>query len=123
RLMPTLASHADSVEKVSSSGSPLAKPRIRTNRTLRSAYSASDRRQLRSLPLRFRTERFLLRVVSLELRTRLPRLQATYQHASTFYLQSAGQLAVGLSLFHRVLLCRFVLITVVGKDRKPNCGN
>src|SRR5262249_19670811 len=82
--MPTLASHADKVEKVSSRGSPLAKPRIRTNRTRLSVYSASDRRQLRSFPLRFRTERFPLLVESLELRTRLPGLQATYQHASHF---------------------------------------
>src|SRR5215831_10749827 len=87
RLTPTLASHADSVEKVSSSGSPLAKPRIRTNSTRLSVYSASDRRQLSSLPLRFRTERFPLRLESLDLRTRLPRLQVTYQHASTFCLQ------------------------------------
>src|SRR6516165_2437207 len=100
RLTPTLASHADSVEKVSSSGSPLAKPRTSTNKTLRSVYFASDRRQLRSFSLRFRTKR-PLRLESLELRTRLLRLQATHQlciHILTAV--SEGQLwAV---LLHRV---------------------
>src|SRR5277367_5099839 len=45
RLRPALANHADKVENVSSSGSPLAKPSGRMSITRRSVYSASERRQ------------------------------------------------------------------------------
>src|SRR5574340_875289 len=44
RLTPALASHAESVEKVSSRGRPLAKPSGRIISTRRLAYIASERR-------------------------------------------------------------------------------
>ena len=43
RLIPAVASHADSVEAVSSSGSPLANPSGRIISTRRSAYTARER--------------------------------------------------------------------------------
>src|SRR5262249_15786563 len=49
RLTPTLANHADKVEKVSSSGRPLANPRTRTSRTRLSEYSSSDCRHFHPL--------------------------------------------------------------------------
>src|SRR5258708_35695029 len=45
RLTPALANHADSVENVSSSGSPLANPSGRISITRRSRYSAIERRE------------------------------------------------------------------------------
>src|ERR1700722_18664135 len=44
-LTPALANHADNVENVSSSGSPLANPSGRMSRTRRSVYCAIERRQ------------------------------------------------------------------------------
>src|ERR1700691_174078 len=44
RLTPAVASQADRVENVSSSGSPLANPSGRISNTRRSVYSASERR-------------------------------------------------------------------------------
>src|SRR5258708_11789750 len=43
-LTPALANHADSVENVNSSGSPLANPSGRISNTRRSLYSATERR-------------------------------------------------------------------------------
>src|SRR5215469_7436992 len=118
--MPTLASHADKVEKVSSSGSPLAKPRIKTKRTRRSVYSASERCQLRSFPLRFRTERFLSRLGSLELRTQLPRPQATLSTCvhilpAVFWTTRGGRVRVP----HRLSSVRIRTIAAVGQTVNP----
>src|SRR5580704_2456472 len=43
RLTPAVANHADRVENVSSSGSPLAKPSGRISNTRRSRYCAIER--------------------------------------------------------------------------------
>jgi hypothetical protein len=45
RLTPTVASHAESVEKVSRNGKPLAKPSGKISKTRQSRYTVSECRQ------------------------------------------------------------------------------